>query len=116
MALAIKTLFDKRKRAIRRAKFHAWWNGEEFNEETAIAEIEAKFAAAAANDAGAEAELFDEPEYELPPRLSALATLWGDGRVRPGEATAACVLSPLRPGIVPTSCVRLGTWPVRRWR
>jgi hypothetical protein len=100
MALAIKTLFDKRKLALRRAKFHAWWNGDEFNEEAAVAEIEAKLAQEAANDTGAEAELFDEPEYELPPRLSALATLWGDGRVRPGDATADG-LEPARLGLAP---------------
>jgi hypothetical protein len=100
MALAIKTLFDKRKRALRRAKFHAWWNGEDFNEEAAAAEIEAKLSQEAANDAGADAELFDEPEYELPPRLSALATLWGEGRVRPGEATADG-LEPARIGLAP---------------
>jgi hypothetical protein len=100
MALAIKTLFDKRKLAMRRAKFRAWWNGDEFNEEAAAAEIETKLTQEAANDTGAEAELFDEPEYELPPRLSALATLWGDGRVRPGDATADG-LEPARLGLAP---------------
>lgn len=100
MALAIKTLFDKRKLALTRAKFRAWWEGEEFNEEAAVAEIEAALSAEAANDAGAEAELFDEPEYELPPRLVALATLWGEGRVRPGDATADG-LEPARLGLAP---------------
>lgn len=100
MALAIKTLFDKRQRALRRAKFRAWWNGDDFNEEAAVAEIEAKLSGEAANDTGAEAELFDEPEYELPPRLSALATLWGDGRVRPGDATFDG-LEPARLGLAP---------------
>jgi hypothetical protein len=100
MALAIKTLFDKRKRALRRAKFRAWWNGDAFNEEAAAAEIEAKLSADAANDAAAEAELFDEPEYEPPPRIAALATLWGDGRVRPGDATAEG-LEPARLGLAP---------------
>jgi hypothetical protein len=100
MALAIKTLFDKRKLAMRRAKFRAWWNGDVFNEEAAAAEIETKLTQEAANDTGAEAELFDEPEYELPPRLSALATLWGDGRVRPGDATADG-LEPARLGLAP---------------
>jgi hypothetical protein len=100
MALAIKTLFDKRKLAMRRAKFRAWWNGDVFNEEAAAAEIETKLTQEAANDTGAEAELFDEPEFELPPRLSALATLWGDGRVRPGDATADG-LEPARLGLAP---------------
>jgi hypothetical protein len=98
MALAIKTLFDKRARAIRRAKFRAWWEGEDFNEEAALAGIERKLSEAAANDAAAEAELFDEPEYDPPPRLVALATLWGEGRVRPGDATADG-LEPARLGL-----------------
>ncbi len=100
MALAIKTLFDKRKLAITRAKFRAWWEGEEFNEEAAVADIEAKLSEEAANDSAAEAELFDEPEFELPPRLAALATLWGEGRVRPGDATADS-LEPARVGLKP---------------
>jgi len=99
MALAIKTLFDKRQRALRRAKFYAWWNGDAFNEEAALAAIERELAETATNDA-AEAELFDEPEYQLPPRLSALAMLWGDGRVRPGDATADG-LEPARLGLAP---------------
>ncbi len=98
MALAIKTLFDKRKLALTRAKFRAWWEGEEFSEAAAAAEIEAAVNEAAANDAGAEAELFDAPEYDLPARLVALAMLWGDGRVRPGDATADG-LEPARIGL-----------------
>jgi hypothetical protein len=100
MALAIKTLFDKRQRALRRAKFRAWWNGDEFNKEATLAEIEAKLSQEAANDDGAEAELFDEPECEMPPRLASLAVLWGDGRVRPGDATADG-LEPARLGLAP---------------
>jgi hypothetical protein len=100
MALALKTLFDKRKLALTRAKFRAWWEGEEFNEEATAADIERKLSEAAANDA--EAELFDEPEYELPPRLTALAALWGGGRVRPGDATADG-LEPARLGLAPES-------------
>lgn len=102
MALAIKTLFDKRQRALRRAKFRAWWNGEDFNEEAAAAEIEAKLSHDVANDTGAEAELFDEPEYQLPARLAALATLWGEGRVRPGDSTGEA-LEPARIGLTPES-------------
>lgn len=99
MALAIKTLFDKRKLALTRAKFRAWWEGETFDEAAALAALEAKLSVEAANDA-TEAELFDEPEYEPPPRLVALAALWGDGRVRPGDATADG-LEPARIGIAP---------------
>lgn len=98
MALAIKTLFDKKKLALTRARFHAWWEGEAFDETAALAALEAKLSEEAANDA--EAELFDAPEYELPPRLAALAALWGDGRVRPGESTADG-LEPARIGIQP---------------
>jgi hypothetical protein len=99
---AKKALFDKKSVALTRAKLRAWWEGEQFNEEAAIAEIEAKLAAEpAANDAGdTEAELFDAPPYELPARLQALAVLWGDDRVRPGDATAD-KLEPARIGLAP---------------
>jgi hypothetical protein len=87
MAIALKGLFDKRKVALARARFHARWEGEEFDEAAAQAAIEA-----AANDAdpkqtgGADDELFDAQPFDMPPRLAALATLWGEGRVRPGAA------------------------------
>jgi len=99
---AKKALFDKKSVALTRAKLRAWWEGEQFNEEAAVAEIEAKLAAEpAANDAAdTEAELFDAPEYELPARLQALAVLWGDDRVRPGDATAD-KLEPARVGLAP---------------
>jgi hypothetical protein len=96
---AVNALFNKRKLALTRAKLRAWWDGDEFNEEAAIAEIDAKLATQPelepANDA--EAELF---EYELPARLQALAVLWGEGRVRPGDATAD-KLEPARIGLAP---------------
>src|SRR5687767_3076261 len=96
---ALNALFDKRKLALTRAKLRAWWEGDEFNQEAAAAEIEAKLAQEAqpANDVGAdtEAELF---EYELPARLQALAALWGEDRVRPGDATAD-KLEPARIGL-----------------
>ncbi len=38
---AKKALFDKKSVALTRAKLRAWWEGEAFNEEAAIAEIEA---------------------------------------------------------------------------
>jgi len=96
---ALNALFNKRKLALTRAKLRAWWEGEEFNEEVAVAEIEAKLAAAPpANDP--EAELFDEPAYEPPARLQALSLLWGEDRVRPGDATAD-QLEPARIGLAP---------------
>lgn len=98
MAFAIKTLFDKKKLALTRARFRAWWEGEEFDEAGALAALEQQLVEEAANDA--ESELFDTPPYELPPRLQALATLWGEGRVRPGDATAEA-LEPARLGLGP---------------
>lgn len=79
MALALNALFDKRARALTRAKFRAWWEGEAFDEEAALAAI-------AANDSGdADDALFDPPPFDMPPRLTALGLLWGEGRVRPGD-------------------------------
>lgn len=97
---AKKALFDKKSLALTRAKLRAWWEGEDFDKEAALAEIEAKLASepAANDDADAEAELFDTPPYELPPRLKALAVLWGEDRVRPGDATAD-KLEPARIGL-----------------
>lgn len=94
---AVNALFNKRKLALTRAKLRAWWEGEEFNEEAALAEINAQLAAEPelepANDT--DAVLF---EYELPARLKALAVLWGEDRVRPGDATAD-TLEPARIGL-----------------
>jgi hypothetical protein len=101
MALALKGLFDKRKVALARARFHAWWEGEAFDEAAAQAAIEA-----AANDApkaetgSTEDELFDAPPFDMPPRLTALAAIWGAGRVRPGD-DASEKLEPARVGIAP---------------
>lgn len=97
---AKKALFDKKGVALTRAKLRAWWEGEVFDQEAAVAEIEAKLAAEpAANEAtDAEDELFDELPYELPARLQALAILWGEDRVRPGDATAD-KLEPARIGL-----------------
>jgi|CXWL01.1.fsa_nt_gi hypothetical protein len=89
MAGALNALFDKRKLALTRARLRAWWDGQDFNREAALAEIEAKLIAANENLSGdADDELFDEPPFEPPPRLVALATLWGEGRIRPGDASA----------------------------
>lgn len=96
MAVALKSLFDKRQLALTRARLRAWWEGEELDEAAVAAALEAE----AANDADADAELFDEPEYEPPPRLVALAALWGENRIRPGDATAD-KLEPARMGLAP---------------
>lgn len=99
MAAALNALFDKRRLALTRARLRAWWEGDAFDEEAAVAEIEAALAnepvAGDADDA-----LFDEPEYEPPPRLAALTLLWGEGRVRPGDS-AADGLEPARIGLAP---------------
>lgn len=99
MTVALKALFDKRRLALTRARFRAWWEGEAFDESAAIAEIENNLEAA--NDSGDfEDDLFDAPEYEPPPRLTALSALWGEDRIRPGDSTAD-KLEPARIGLAP---------------
>jgi hypothetical protein len=98
MAAALKALFDQRRLALTRARLAAWWEGDVFDEAAAMAEIEARLAAA--NDASAEDALFEPPAYEPPPRLVALAALWGEGRIRPGDSTAD-KLEPARMGLAP---------------
>lgn len=78
MAVALKALFDKRKLALTRARLHAWWEGETFNEEAALAALEPT-----SGTDGAEDALFDPPVFTPPPRLAALALLWGESRIRP---------------------------------
>ncbi|MBN8608808.1 MAG: hypothetical protein J0L81_17965 [Caulobacterales bacterium] len=83
---ALKALFDKKQLALTRARLRAWWDGEELDEAGVLAQLEAE----AANDAeapieGADDALFD---YDLPPRLAALGVMWGEGRIRPGDASA----------------------------
>lgn len=100
---ALNALFNKKKAALARAKFRAWWNGDAFDEEAALAAYEAQLAAAANENTEDEAstvedELFDELPFEMPPRLSALALIWGEGRVRPGDATGEA-LEPARIGV-----------------
>lgn len=98
---ALNALFDKKGLALTRAKLRAWWDGAAFDEEAAIAAIEAKLAAEPpANDGDAEDELFDEVPYDMPPRLEALAIIWGEDRCRPGDATAD-KLEPARIGLLP---------------
>jgi cyclopropane fatty-acyl-phospholipid synthase-like methyltransferase len=82
MAAARKPLIDKRKFTLAKARFRAWWEGESFDEAAALAAVDA-----AANDlSGADDELFDPPPFDTPPRLAALGAIWGEGRIRPGEA------------------------------
>jgi len=100
---ALNALFNEKKAALTRAKLRAWWEGEVFDEEAALAAYEAKLAATANENAEADAanvedELFDELPFDMPPRLSALALIWGDGRVRPGDATGEA-LEPARIGV-----------------
>ncbi|MGE0044167.1 MAG: hypothetical protein AB7T08_00260 [Hyphomonadaceae bacterium] len=83
-----------------RARFRAWWEGEEFDEAAAAAAFEQ-----AANDVEpeptppeGEPDIFAEEPLELPPRLAALAKLWGEGRVAPGDETAEA-LEPARLGL-----------------
>ncbi len=99
MAAALKALFDKRRLALTRARLRAWWEGEDFDEEAALAAVEASLANSNEPQDVSDA-LFDEPPFEYPPRLSALSLMWGEGRVRPGD-DAADKLEPARIGIAP---------------
>jgi hypothetical protein len=95
---ALNALFNKKKLALTRAKLAAWWDGVAYDEAAALAAIEANAANENTADDGAEAELFDAPEFDMPPRLAALGLLWGEGRVRPGDSTADG-LEPARIGL-----------------
>ena len=103
---ALNALFDKRRLALTRAKFRAWWDGAAFNEESALAEIEASLAAANDEVGGADDELFDLPPFEPSARLIALSTLWGEDRIRPGDYTAD-KLEPARIGLAPDGVLAL---------
>jgi SAM-dependent methyltransferase len=84
--VALAKLLDRRKLAQARARFQAWWQGEDLDP------------ALAANDFGLEDELFDAPEPELSARLAALELLWGAGRIAPGEDSADA-LAPAQLGV-----------------
>lgn len=101
MAAALKALFDKRTRALARAKLRAWWEGEPFDP----AKVEAELANDA-DPAGADDALFDPPPFDMPPRLAALNALWGAGRIRPGDDTADA-LEPARLGLAPDGVMAL---------
>lgn len=112
MAAPLAIFFDKRKRALARARFRAWWEGDEFDEAAAAAAFEQ-----AANDVEAAPESDSKPESEpeeifeaspvmLAPRLAALARLWGEGRIMPGDETAE-VLEPARLGLDATGVLAI---------
>jgi SAM-dependent methyltransferase len=94
MAAALNALFDKRRLSLTRARLRAWWEGEAFDEAAAAAALEAESIATGEADA----ELFDEPPFDFPPRLVALTRLWGENRLRPGDDTADA-LEPARVGV-----------------
>ncbi|MDZ4691730.1 hypothetical protein [Terricaulis sp.] len=106
MAVALKALFDKRRLALTRARFRAWWEGEAFDEGSAVAKIEASLAAANDETGDADDALFDAPEFEPTPRLVALSVLWGEDRIRPGDSTAD-KLEPARIGLAPDGVLAL---------
>ncbi len=93
MAAPLAILFDKRQRALAGAKFRAWWEGEEFDEAAALAALDAPAeeaappapakAAPAPASGPVDADLFDAPPPQAPPRQAALERLWGLGRIMP---------------------------------
>jgi hypothetical protein len=112
MSAGLSALMDKQKLALAGARFRAWWDGVEFDEEAARAAIEtvvepeasaagepsppAPEAAVpeetprtstplpdpAAAEKAIENELFDPA---IDPRLQALQVIWGAGRIMPGD-------------------------------
>jgi hypothetical protein len=102
----LNALFDKKRLALTRAKLRAWWEGEEFDEAAALAAFESSAETPAAANSNTEAELFDPPPFDMPPRLQALSKIWGEGRLRPGEATGEA-LEPARIGIAPDGVLAL---------
>ena len=83
-------LVDAEKAALLRARFLAWWEGEDFDPEAfARAQAEAAAAEASPKPPSAKApadekDLFDPPRPQEPPRFEALGRIWGQGRVGPG--------------------------------
>lgn len=98
MAFALTSLMDKKKMALTRARFRAWWEGAAFDEEAARAALEAGNDAGGDHSDDVESALFDALPYEPPSRIAALMMLWGPGRCRPGE-DAADQLEPARLGL-----------------
>lgn len=97
MAVALKSLFDRRKLALARARLHAWWEGLEFDEAAALAAIENDVANDATEQSDADSELFEDEGYAPPPRLKALSIIWGENRIRPADSSAEA-LEPARIG------------------
>lgn len=96
----LNALFDKRKLALARARLHAWWEGEAFDEAAVIAAVTTEEAAPTFSEAPIEDELFDAEPYEKPGRLVALGLLWGEGRIRPGDTAEESQVSS-RLGLAP---------------
>lgn len=98
---ARKPLVDKKMLALTGAKFRAWWEGEDFDEAAALAAYEAKLEETPeAANGNADDALFELPAFDLAPRLQALSKLWGQDRLRPGDASSE-KLEPARIGIAP---------------
>jgi hypothetical protein len=105
MAVAVlKPLFDKRERALAGAKFRAWWEGVDFDQEAALRAIEENLANPPGDDA--DDALFDPLPFDMPPRLDALIAIWGEGRLRPGDDTGEA-LEPARIGLAPEGVLAL---------
>ncbi len=93
MASPLAALFDKRQTALARARFKAWWEGADFDEEAArraIAQAEREQADPAPPDL--DEALFDGPDIPISPRLAALALVWGEGRIAPGDPSAEALI------------------------
>jgi hypothetical protein len=87
-SLALPSKYDL---ALAKAKFTAWWNGQEFDAATVPAPAEA--------DTAADDLLFDGNDpTETDPRLVGLQRFWGDGRLMPGDAAAEALL-PVQLGV-----------------
>jgi hypothetical protein len=85
--LPLPALPTKRDLAIVKAKFDAWWLGEEFDA-TKIPERPSD-----GPPAGADDMLFDrEDPARHNPRFLALQRFWGEGRVTPGDSAAEALL------------------------
>jgi hypothetical protein len=78
MKFSLKTLVNPQKVALARARFNAWWEGDEFDPQAFSASQEHHEAALPLEETVA-----DEPPPREP-RVLALETLWGANRLMPG--------------------------------
>jgi len=85
---ALAALLDKKKRAVVRARFSAWWNGEDYRP-PGEGEAEAPADGTPSDSAAAPAK---DAASDTAPRLEALTRLWGEGRSRPGDETAETLM------------------------